>query len=114
LPADDPDEEAAVRRAGSDTDRDVASAIELNLRAGTCEDGKHYQVFLLSAPDDPETVRLARPVVSDAVSESGRHVAWTMGQRHLSLAALARPGTSHTSDLDSGDANRAGLSPSEP
>ena len=92
----------------------IASAIELNLRAGTREDGKQYQVFLLSAPDDPETVKLPRPVVNDTVAESGRPVAWTMGQRYVSLAALARPGTSHTSDLDRGDANRAGLSSSEP
>jgi hypothetical protein len=92
-------EEAAARRGRSETDRLIGAAIEADLQAGAREDGKPYQVFLLSARDDPDTVRLPNPIRNDTVAESGRGWAWTMSQRYVSLADLTRPGVSVTSDL---------------
>ena len=92
-------EEAAARAAGSETDRHISAVIELLLADGPREVGKQYQVFLLSGPEDPDTVHLARPIVNDTVAESGRPFAFTMGQRYVSLADLTRPGVTVTSDL---------------
>jgi hypothetical protein len=92
-------EEAAARKAGSDLDRLVGQVIETLLGDGPREEGKQYQVFLLSAPEDPDTVRLAHPITNDTVAASGRPWAWTMGQRYVSLAGLTRPGVTVTSDL---------------
>ena len=95
-------DEAAARHSGSETDRLIGAAIEADLLAGTREDGKPYQVFLLSAWDDPDTVQLPHPIRNDTVAESGRGWAWTMSQRYVSLADLTRPGVSVTSDLGAG------------
>ena len=94
--------ETVNRSAGTAFDRTIGAAIEADLNAGTREDGRQYQVFLLSAPEDPETVRLPRPIINDTVAESGRPWAWTMGQRYLSLERLRRPGATRTSDLGPG------------
>ena len=51
-------DEVGARQSGSETDRLIGAAIEGDLHAGTREESKQYQVFLLSAPDDPDTVRL--------------------------------------------------------
>jgi hypothetical protein len=71
----------------------------LLLGDGPREEGKQYQVFLLSGPEDPDTVRLPQPITNDTVAESGRPWAWTMSQRYVSLAGLTRPGVTVTSDL---------------
>jgi hypothetical protein len=92
-------EEAAARASGSETDRHIGAVIELLLADGPRKVGKQYQVFLLSGPEDPDTVRLARPIVNDTVAASGRPWAWTLGQRYVSLAELTRPGVTVTSDL---------------
>ena len=94
-------ETAVARKGGSDTDRLIGDAIETDLTAGPREEGTQYQVFLLSQPDDADTVRLTQPIVNDTVAESGRPWAWTMGQRYVSLAGLTRPGMAVTSDLAS-------------
>jgi hypothetical protein len=92
-------DEAAARQGRSETDRLIGAAIETDLGAGTRVDGKPYQVFLLSAPDDPETVQLPHAIKNETVADSGREWAWTMSQRYVSLADLTRPGVSVTSDL---------------
>jgi hypothetical protein len=94
-------ETAIARKGGSDTDRLIGDAIETDLAVGTREEGKQYQVFLLSQSDDADTVRLTQPIVNDTVAESGRPTAWTRGQRYASLAGLTRPGMAVTSDLAS-------------
>jgi hypothetical protein len=94
-------ESAAIRQVGSDVDRVVGDVIETDLATGTREDSKQYQVFLLSEPNDPDTVRLVQPIVNDTVAESGRPWAWTMGQRYASLTDLTRPGVTVTSHLAS-------------
>jgi len=92
-------EEAAARDRGSNTDRLMGEVIRTLLADGPREEGKQYQVFLLSGPEDPDTVRLAQSITNDTVAESGRPWAWTMGQRYVSLADLTRPGVTVTSDL---------------
>jgi hypothetical protein len=92
-------QEAAARAAGSATDRLISGVIELLLADGPREEGKQYQIFLLSGPEDPDTVHLAQPIANDTVAESGRPWAWTMGQRYVSLADLTRPNVTMTSDL---------------
>jgi hypothetical protein len=92
-------EEATRRDASSDTDRTVGELIRTLLAYSPREEGKQYQVFLLSGPEDPDTVRLAHQIINDTVAASGRPFAWTMGQRYVSLASLTRPGVTSTSDL---------------
>ena len=92
-------EEAAARGTGSETDRHISAVIELLLADGPREVGKQYQMFLLSGPEDPDTVRLARPIVNDTIAVSGRPIAWVRGHRYVSLADLTRPGVTVTSDL---------------
>ena len=95
------DGEAKRRATGSDADKLIAAAIESDLQFGPREEGKQYQVFLLSAPNAPETVKLANAIVNDTVAESGRPWAWTMSQRYVSLFGLTQPGVTHTSQLGS-------------
>ena len=56
-------------------------------------------MFLLSGPEDPDTLRLDRPIMNDTVSKSARPIAWVRGQRYVSLADLTRPGVTVTSQL---------------
>ena len=60
--------EAARRRAGSVADQHVARVITASLLHGTWREGTRGQVFLLSGPDDADTIRLPRPVLNDATS----------------------------------------------
>ena len=94
-------EAAAAHKKGSDNQQLIGQVIETFLAEGTREENKEYQVFLLSPPDDPDTARLAQPIVNDTVAQSGRPWAWTLGQRYVSLAGLTRPGVAVTSDLTS-------------
>lgn len=95
------EEEARRRYDGSEADKRIAAAIETDFHSGPREGGKQYQVFLLSEPDAPETIKLASPIVNDTVAESGRPWAWTMNQRYVSLSGLTRPGITRTSQLGS-------------
>ncbi len=91
-------EEAARRRAGSDTDRRIADVIEDSLTEGR-EDGQQYKVLLLSGHEEKDTVKLSQPIFNDTVTKSGRACAWTQRQRYVSLSGLTAPGVTHTSDL---------------
>ncbi len=93
--------EAARRRAGSDIDRRIGALIEPLLSNSERRTGHQYQVFLLSAPRDPATVSLDRPIANDTIASTGRPIAWARGQRYLNLAVLQRPGLKVTSDLPS-------------
>jgi hypothetical protein len=92
-------QEATSRRSGSGVDRQIGEVIELLLADGPRMEGEQYQVFLLSGPEDPDTVRLDRPIMNDTVTESGRPWPWVLGQRYASLADLTRPGVTVTSQL---------------
>jgi hypothetical protein len=60
-------------------------------------EGESYKVVFLSPPESPETLRLAKPIINDMRSTSGKVTAFTMGQRYVSSAALMKANT--TSDL---------------
>jgi hypothetical protein len=92
-------QEAAARRSGSAVDRQIGEVIELLLADGPREEGKQYEVFLLSGPEDSDTLRLDRPIINDTTSKSGRPTAWVRGQRYVSLADLTRPGLTVASQL---------------
>jgi hypothetical protein len=92
-------EEVARRRAGPDADRLIADVIAVDLAEGTREEGKQYQVFLLSSPEESDTALLGQPIVNDTLTDSGRPWAWTLGQRYVSLAGLTRPDVAVTSEL---------------
>ena len=93
-------EESARRRSGTDRDRVVSQIIELSLNTGVRDDGMRLQVFLLSPSESDNTVRLARPIRNDAVSSSGRRIAWARNLRYVSLAKLLAPDVTVTSQLD--------------
>jgi hypothetical protein len=56
-----------------------------------------HKVFVLSAPDAPETEKLQKPIVNDIFSSSGQKIAFTQNQRYVSLDALKK--AEKTSDL---------------
>lgn len=62
------------------------------------EEGRTFKVFLLSAPDSPETLTLPKPIPNDKKSKTGKGTAFTMGQRYVASAALLEAKT--TTDLD--------------
>jgi hypothetical protein len=88
-----------LRRRAAPFDTAVAALIESSFDGASglhCQrtEGRAYQVFCLSSPDDDRTLRLTQPVQHDADS------AWTQSQRYLRASALrVQPRT--TSDLAS-------------
>lgn len=56
---------------------EIAELIDLRLESEWGYEGEELQVFLLTGPDDPDTIRLTQPI-----QHPGR-VAWTMGHRYL-------------------------------
>jgi hypothetical protein len=52
--------------------------------------GRHLKVFLLSAPDAPETIKLTEPIFNDLTSDSGQRIAFTQNRRYVSLEALRK------------------------
>ncbi|WP_442508330.1 hypothetical protein SH528x_007299 [Novipirellula sp. SH528] len=63
------------------------------------EEGRRFKVFILSAPDSTDTLKLSKPIPNDKRSKSGKGTAFTMGQRYVASAALIEANT--TTDLDS-------------
>jgi hypothetical protein len=52
--------------------------------------GRHLKVFLLSAPDATETIKLAQPIINDLTSSNGQRIAFTQNRRYVSLEALRK------------------------
>jgi hypothetical protein len=48
------------------------------------------KVLFLSMPDDPETIRLAQPIANDLSTDDGRTIAFTQGQRYVTLDAVKK------------------------
>lgn len=91
--------EADRRRAQAGYGPALAKIIEALLNNGSRSDGTAYQVFLLTRPNDPATVRLDQPVQNAARTTTGRTIAWTRGQRYTKMEHLrANPTT--TDELD--------------
>jgi hypothetical protein len=92
-------QEVTRLRSGDHLDSLIADAIETLLANGSRPEGGEHGVFLLSGPDDPETILLEALIINDTTTASGNPWAWTMGQRYVSLARLTSPGVKATSDL---------------
>jgi len=60
--------------------------------------GRHLKVFLLSAPDAAETIKLAQPIINDLTSSNGQRIAFTQNRRYVSLEALRK--AKKTSELE--------------
>jgi hypothetical protein len=88
---------AALRQTGGPLDAEVADLIERNLDdpADPRQEGLKYQVFLLTARDHEQTLRLSQPIVHRT---SGRGTAWVQGTRYTSESAL-RTGPQTTDEL---------------
>jgi len=89
-------EEAARRRSNSETE--LADVIERLLEEGLRTEGESYDVLFLSAPDDPNTVRLRGEIKNDTVTAAGRPWGWTLSQRYTRLDKLTS-GVTVTSQL---------------
>lgn len=61
------------------------------------EVGLSYKVFVLTSPDDPNTMKLEGPILNDLESKTGKPTAFTMGQRYVAVEKLAK--AKATSDL---------------
>jgi hypothetical protein len=87
-------------QAGGPVDQRIAEAIEVSLDGGTRSAGQPYRVFVLSYPDDEETVTLDAPIANTTKAASGRTFAWTMSQRYMRLSALTKPSVTTTTELE--------------
>lgn len=78
-----------LRASGSWQDAAFAVIVEELVADG--RHGTESQIFLLTGPNDPQTLRIAQPIRH---ATSGRGTAWTQGQRYVSeTAILAEPPT---------------------
>lgn len=79
--------EAVEFRRGAHTGR-LGAVVDALLDRALRQEGRQYKVMLLTAPEDSETIRFGAPVVNDLTSETGRAIAFTQGQRYVSLSRL--------------------------
>lgn len=89
------DEAKRLQNSTDELDAEVGALMETNLDSGQQSEGRPYQVFLLSRPEDTETLTLTQEI---------RHTkrgAWTQGQRYTSSSAL-RQGPTTTEELEAG------------
>jgi len=100
-----PDSVAALRATGDEMDAKIADVIVTSVAEGSRSHGAIHQVFVLSAPDDPLTLRLTAPIVHEGST------AWTMGQRYASSSALRLART--TADLSDGHRSEAKEPPTQ-
>ena len=59
---------------------------------------RQYKIVFLTSPDSPETLVLPSDIVNTSATGSGRGIAFTQGQRYVSLSRLAK-GPKTTSEL---------------
>jgi hypothetical protein len=75
----------------------LGAVVDALLDRSLRQEDSEYKVILLTPPDAAETIRLQAPVVNDLTAETGRPIAFTQGQRYVSLPLLQSART--TSDL---------------
>jgi hypothetical protein len=75
----------------------LGTLVERLIKEQRREEGERYKVLMLSAPDSPDTLRLAAPILNDLKSKSGKPTAFTMGQRYIASERLLM--AKMTSDL---------------
>jgi hypothetical protein len=79
----------------------IEQALEKTERADWPYKWDVHKVFLLSAPEAPETIKLKQAIVNDITSSSGQRTAFTQNQRYVSLDALRK--ATKTSELENRD-----------
>jgi hypothetical protein len=91
-----------VEIGGKDHPAELANLLREIVRIKTRLPGQRNQIVLLSGPEDAETIKLPGPIKNDMKSKQQPDitVAFTMGQRYVSLANLKKAKT--TSGLSSG------------
>ncbi|HVA05211.1 MAG TPA: hypothetical protein VNG12_00555 [Acidimicrobiales bacterium] len=87
-------------QAGGSVDQRIAESIEASFDNGIHSAGQPYRVFVLSHPDDEETVTLSNSITNTTKAASGRTFAWTMSQRYTRLSALTKTGITTTTELE--------------
>ncbi len=86
-----------ARRRGRQT-KAIGKVIEKLLKKGRIAPGEAHQVFVLTAPEADETMRLSAPITNTKVDKNGKPWAWTMGQGYVAGTALQEAKT--TTELD--------------
>jgi hypothetical protein len=76
----------------------VNQAIDKSERAYWPYKWSVHKVFLLSAPDAIETLKLDQPIINDITSSSGQRTAFTQNQRYVSSETLRK--AKKTSELE--------------
>jgi hypothetical protein len=74
---------------------DLVKSLE---KKGSDRSGSEAKVIFLSDPGASETLNLPQDIVNDLITDSGRPVAFTQGQRYIPLSRLER-GPKTTSEL---------------
>ncbi len=90
-----------LRATGDAGDARAAEVIAASLRADDAHVGTTQRVLVLSSPDDPRTTLLPGPV-QNTKQRGEKKVAWMLGPRAVSYAALAS-GPATTDELDALD-----------
>jgi hypothetical protein len=83
----------------ADIPADLSAIVHQMVESGERQRGVLQKVFLLSAPNAPDTITLLNPVENDLRTPNGRTVAFTQNQRYVSLERLRT--SKLTSELDS-------------
>lgn len=81
----------AWRATGDSVDARFAAIVEramVERAMGDRHPGPVEQIFLLSGPDDPRTVRIGRPISNTERTPAGRRIAWTRGHRYVAESVL--------------------------
>lgn len=81
----------------SPTDRDLAKVVEAILQDQLATIGISNKIMMLTAPDDPRTLKLEFPIPNALKADSGQTIAFTQNQRYVGLARLRKART--TADL---------------
>jgi hypothetical protein len=75
-----------LRSSGDTQDAQFAEVVEQLIADGI--EGRTEQIFLLSGPEDPRTLRISDPIRNTERAASGRRTAWTQGRRYVHEVVL--------------------------
>ena len=89
----------SLSKTTKETDRRAAELIREWVSEENYPYGSVHQLLLLSPPQSEETLRLSQPVENTKVTTKGRPMAWLIGQRTTTYAALAQNPTT-TDELE--------------
>jgi N-6 DNA Methylase len=90
---------AALKASEEEADRRIGELILTLVGTGGRTKGELYQLFLLSPPDDPNTLRLPHPVKNTKTDHKGKPWAWTMSQTYTDSNSL-RQAPKTTTELE--------------